>query len=125
MRGRTDRADRTLRTRPLRGPYGGLSRLRGRLKHFKAHSEAISVWSIFFAARKVQVTAIELTECLQCRAVSHLKQLPRHVNPEIRVDAYELRVKCGVMNLGKRDTIANDWLPVLLICVLHDVRRIQ
>jgi hypothetical protein len=53
------------------------------------------------------------------------QQFPRDVNPEIGIDADEVRVERRVMDPGERDSVRRHGLAELLVLVLDDVRCVE
>ncbi len=58
---------------------------------------------------------------IRCAAIRRFAQQ----HPEnVRVYAYQMSIKCGVMDLRKRDAVRNDQLAETFVLIRNDMRRI-
>src|SRR5262249_6010958 len=59
------------------------------------------------------------------RTVVYVEQAVGDMNPEIRVDADQIGIERGMVNLRQRQAVRDDWLTKLLVGINNDVCRIE
>ena len=59
------------------------------------------------------------------RSVVHDQQLIADMDAKVSVDTDEICIPSGVVHLGQRQTIWNNWLTERLVPVGHDMGRVE
>ena len=108
---------------PMYRKKEGISR--HRLESLEAQREPIAIRTVLETAWQVDGSAVQPLQGLKHRAVVLPKQSLGHMQSIVRVDADQMSVERGVMNLRKRNAVRNDRLAETLILVRDDVRGIQ
>ena len=98
---------------------------RHRLEALKAQRQPIAIWTILNAARQVDGLAVQSLEGFQHRTIVLPEQPLGHMQPVVRVDADQMGVERGVMDLGKRNAVRNHRLAKLLVPVRDDMSRVE
>lgn len=83
--------------------------------------QAILIGPIHTPLRQMHRLPMQALDCLEHRAVLLREQAIGDVKVVVRVDADQVGVERGVMDLRKRDAIAHNRLAQALIAILHDV----
>ena len=73
----------------------------------------------------MQCAALELFQGIQHRTVALLEKTLGNVHAAIRIDADQVGVECGMVDLGQRQTVRHDRLAQQFILVGKDVRRVE
>ena len=69
----------------------------------------------------MKCSSVQSLQGFEHRAVRLNQQSLRHMQPIIRIDADQMRIECGVMDLRERNAVWHDGLAQSLVLVSDDV----
>ena len=103
------------------------------LKHFsdrrhetlKAQGESVSIREVLGAIWQMYGAAMVPLEGFEHRAIVLPEQALGYMKPVVGIDADQMGVKGGMMDLRQRDAVGHHWLAELLVIVGDDVGGIQ
>ena len=75
--------------------------------------------------RQMQDNTLKLFQGIQHRTVALLEKMPGDMYAIIEIDADQVGIECGVVDLGQRQAVGHDRLAQQFVPVGNDVRRIE
>jgi hypothetical protein len=108
-----------------RADLAGSAKSRCRAERFEPFCQAVAIGTIALSGWQMQGAQVQRFERFKHRAIVLGAQPFRDVNAKVGIDAYEMRIECCVVDLGKRNAVGHNGLAQALMAIVDDVGCIE